>query len=314
MQVPSQYFCLLSHLLLSESFGTFRQKAIVIGSKTMQSFVAGKRLRALFYIVTVIVLFVQLYPILWIFMSSFKTKEDFAFLEPYMLPSGFYWGNYYTVLFHSPMLRYFLNSIIVATGCLAGLVFLSAPAAFSIAKLKFSANEKVMNFFLIGIMIPIFSSLIPLFRIYNSIGLRNTYLSLILPQIGFNLPLSIYLYAGYMKFVPESLLEAATIDGATSFQVFSHIMFPICINSTVTVLIYNFVGIWNEFTFANTFMTKSQMKTLPIGLNDFIGEMGRRDWGATFAAIMIAVLPTIIIYFVLNKRIISGMVAGAVKE
>lgn len=154
-------------------------------------------------------------------MSSFKTKEDFSFLEPYMPPSGLYWGNYYTVLFHSPMLRYFLNSIIVAAGCLAGLVLFGAPAAFSITKLKFRSNEKVMNFFLIGIMIPIFSSLLPLFQIYNFLGLRNTQLSLILPQIGFNLPISIYLYTGYMKFVPDSLLEAATIDGATVIRTYS---------------------------------------------------------------------------------------------
>lgn len=92
------------------------------------------------------------------------------------------------------------------------------------------------------------------------------------------------------------------------------IIFPMARNSTVTILIYNFVNIWNEFTYANTFMTDSRMKTLPVGLNDFVGEMGKRDWGGTFAAITIAILPTMIIYFILNKQVMAGMAAGAVKS
>jgi raffinose/stachyose/melibiose transport system permease protein len=117
-----------------------------------------------------------------------------------------------------------------------------------------------------------------------------------------------------MRFIPNSLIEAAIIDGAGNFQIFMRIMFPMAKNSTITVIIFNFVNIWNEFTFANTFMTSTIMKTLPVGLNDFVGFMGRRDWGGTFAAIVLAVMPTIIVYFILNKHIMAGMAAGAIKE
>ena len=153
-----------------------------------------------------------------------------------------------------------------------------------------------------------------MFQIYNTLGLRNTYAAVILPQIGFSLPMCIFLYVGFMKYIPNELLEAGAIDGAGSFRIFRQIVFPMAKNSTVTVVIYNFVSIWNEFTYANTFMTKDEMKTLPIGLNAFVGEMGRRDWGSTFAAIVIAIFPTILIYFFLNKQVMEGMAAGAVKS
>lgn len=280
----------------------------------MQRLTTSKWLRILFYIFLIVVLVIQTYPMFWVLMSSFKTKDDIAFLEAYSMPSSLYLGNYITALFESNLIRYFLNSVIVAVGTLVGIVILSAPAAYAISKIQFKQNERLLSFFLLGMMIPIFACLIPMFQIYNAVGLRNTYLSLILPQIGFSLPMAIYLYTGFMKFVPNSLLEAATIDGANSFQIFSKIMFPMAKNSTITIIIYNFVNIWNEFTYANTFMTKGIMKTLPVGLNDFVGEMGRRDWGGTFAAIVLAILPTLIIYFFLNKNVMEGMAAGAIKD
>ena len=171
-----------------------------------------------------------------------------------------------------------------------------------------------MAFFLFGMMVPIFSCLIPMFQIYNRIGLRNTYWALVLPQIGFGLPMCIYLYTGFFKFMPDSLLEAAVIDGATMGTTFRKIVVPMAKNTTMTVLTYNFVFVWNEFTYANTFISSSDMKTLPIGLNDFVGQFGRVDWGSTFAAIVISILPTLIVYFILNRNIIEGMAAGAVKS
>lgn len=280
----------------------------------MQRLTTSKWLRTLFYIILIVVLVFQTYPMFWVLMSSFKTKQDMAYIAPYAFPSSFYLGNYVTALFESDLIRYFLNSVVVAVGTLVGIVILSAPAAYAISKIRFKQSEKLLSFFLLGMMIPIFACLVPMFQIYNAVGLRNTYLSLILPQIGFSLPMAIYLYTGFMKFVPNSLLEAATIDGANSFQMFSKIMFPMAKNSTITIIIYNFVNIWNEFTYANTFMTEGIMKTLPVGLNDFVGELGRRDWGGTFAAIVLAILPTLIIYFFLNKNVMEGMAAGAVKD
>ena len=280
----------------------------------METLEAGKKTRIVFLILIVLCVVLQSYPVFWVFTASLKTPEEIAGSAPYALPSGFYLGNYIKAFTQSNLVRYFMNSVAVALCTLLGIVVLSAPAAYAISKIQFKQNEKVLTFFLLGMMIPTFSCLIPMFQIYNMLGLRNTYAAVVLPQIGFSLPMCIFLYVGFMKYIPNELLEAAAIDGAGSFGIFRQVVFPMAKNSTVTVLIYNFVSIWNEFTYANTFMTKDEMKTLPIGLNAFVGEMGRRDWGATFAAIVIAIFPTILVYFFLNKQVMEGMSAGAVKN
>ena len=280
----------------------------------METLEAGKKTRIVFLILIVFFVVLQSYPVFWVLTASLKTPEEIAGSAPYALPSGFYLGNYIKAFTQSNLVRYFMNSVAVALCTLLGIVVLSAPAAYAISKIQFKQNEKVLTFFLLGMMIPTFSCLIPMFQIYNMLGLRNTYAAVVLPQIGFSLPMCIFLYVGFMKYIPNELLEAAAIDGAGSFGIFRQVVFPMVKNSTVTVVIYNFVSIWNEFTYANTFMTKDEMKTLPIGLNAFVGEMGRRDWGATFAAIVIAILPTILVYFFLNKQVMEGMSAGAVKN
>ncbi len=232
----------------------------------------------------------------------------------YALPSGFYLGNYISAFTISSIPRYFINSTVVAVLTLIGIVLLGCPVAFVISKVRIKHANVLMGFFLFGMMIPIFACLIPMFQIYNSLGLRNTYWALVIPQVGFGLPMCIYLYTGFFKFMPDSLLEAAVIDGAGMGTVFGKIVVPMAKNTTMTVLTYNFVFVWNEFTYANTFISSSDMKTLPVGLNDFVGLFGRVDWGSTFAAVVISILPTLIVYFILNKNIIEGMAAGAVKS
>ena len=280
----------------------------------METLEAGKKTRIAFLILIVFFVVLQSYPVFWVLTASLKTPEEIAGSAPYALPGGFYFGNYIKAFTQSNLVRYFMNSVAVALCTLLGIVVLSAPAAYAISKIQFKQNEKVLTFFLLGMMIPTFSCLIPMFQIYNKIGLRNTYWALVLPQIGFGLPMCIYLYTGFFKFMPDSLLEAAVIDGATMGTVFRRIVVPMAKNTTMTVLTYNFVFVWNEFTYANTFISSSDMKTLPIGLNDFVGQFGRVDWGSTFAAIVISILPTLIVYFILNKNIIEGMAAGAVKS
>ena len=142
---------------------------------------------------------------------------------------------------------------------------------------------------------------------------QNTYWALILPQVGFNLPMCIYLYVGFMKYIPDSLLEAAMLDGAGPFRTFLRVVFPLSLNTTITIITFNFIFVWNEFVFANTFLSDPQMKTLPVGLNDYVGLFGKTDFGATYAAIVVAILPTLLLYFFLNKRVIEGMAAGAVR-
>lgn len=271
-----------------------------------------KPMRYLFFVILAGIALIQLYPFFWVVISSFKTDADLA-RAAYLLPSKLFLGHYQRA-FQSDLLRYFLNSFSVAAGVLFFMVVLAAPAGYALSKMRFRQAEHVMTFLLFGMMIPSFACLIPMFQFYNAVHLRNTYWALIIPQVGFGLPICIFLYKNFMSRIPDSLTEAAAIDGASHRYIFLHIVFPISKNITVTILTYNFVNVWNEFTYANTFMSAGNMKTLPVGLSDFVGEMGGVDWGATFATITLSMLPTLIIYAVLNKQVIEGMTAGAIKS
>ncbi len=266
------------------------------------------------YPLVTLALLVQVFPIAWVGLASFKSNEQLSSEPSFTLPRELYLGNYISVLTDSNLPLYFLNSAIVAVLTIGITVALGAPAAFALEKMRWRRGKLVTGYFLLGIMIPIFVALLPTFQAYNLLGLRNTYWALVLPQVGFNLPICIYLYSGFMRYVPDSLLEAATLDGAGPWRIFRSLIFPLARNTTITVITFNFIFVWNEFVFANTFMTSENLKTLPVGLNDFVGVYGARDWGATFAAIIISLLPTLLIYFFLNKRVIEGMAAGAVRE
>jgi raffinose/stachyose/melibiose transport system permease protein len=264
------------------------------------------------YLFLLVVLLIQSYPIFWIFMSSVKSAEAHIMTPPYALPTIPTLDNYRRLV-NTPLFTYFGNSVTVAIVTLFGIVLLGALAAYPLSKMEFRGRKLVKNFFLLGFMIPIFVSLIPMFSVYNRLGLKNTYWALIIPQIGFSIPMAMYLYLGFLDKLPDSLIEAAYIDGAGSFQVFFRIVIPLLKNIMASIAIFNFVFVWNEFTFANTFISSSAMKTIPTGLNDFVNSYGVRDWGLTFAAVSVTILPTRVVFFILNKQVMTGMTAGAVK-
>lgn len=269
---------------------------------------------SLFLIVVVAFLIIQVYPIIWMVLSSLKGPNEIKGVNPFTLPKNlFNIDNYINVWETSDISTYFVNSLIVTVIAIVLIVLLSSTAAFAIAKMKFKGSGFLMLLFLAGIMIPVHATLIPLFTLYNSLNILNTYTALILPQVGFALPISIYLFVGFYRYIPDEVLEAATIDGCNVFQIFFKIIMPLSKNTIVTVIAFNGIFIWNEFVFAKTFINDSKFKTLPVGLHDFIGQYGATNWGATFASMVIATLPVLIVYFILNKSIIEGMSLGATK-
>ncbi len=274
----------------------------------------GKKIGKLILLILVfIAVLVQIYPLFWIFTSSFKGAAEFSERPAYTLPASFNFENYRTVIFDSNIPRYFLNSTVVAFATLILLSFLGSLAGFALSKMHFKGKNLIFVYLMAGMMVPIFVGLIPIFQMYNLLGLRDTYLSLILPQVGFAIPISMFLYMGFMDYIPNELQESAFIDGASPVRVYAQIMMPMCLNATITVLTFNFISVWNEYTFANTFISAANMRTLPIGLTEFLSGLGMRNWGLTFAAIGISILPTLVIYFFLNDKVIDGMASGAVK-
>jgi raffinose/stachyose/melibiose transport system permease protein len=273
------------------------------------------KLNKLFFPVALIaVLVAQIYPVFWILVSSFKTAEEFQTNNPFSFPGSFYLGNYVNAIAKSNLLTYFKNSTIVVVFVLLGILILSSMAAFALEKLRFKYNRQILMLFLFGIMVPIQVTLIPLYQIYSRLDLINTYTSIILPQIGFGLPVSIFLFTAFYKYIPNEIIESALMDGSTVWRLFLSIILPMSNNVIVTVATLYGVFTWNAFIFPFTFISAKDMLTITVGLRDYVGNYGMTDWGATFSAIILTVTPTFLIYFFLSKTVISGMTAGAVKS
>lgn len=261
----------------------------------------------------ILFVFIEFYPVLWIFLSSMKSTEEFALSASYALPQGFHWQNYVDAWNRGRMNVYFMNSAIVTLVSLFFIVLFSTTASFALTKMRWKFRDKVMKIFLSGIMVPTAVVLIPLYTMYNRANLLNTYWSLILTYIAFGLPLSIFLMRSYLVALPDDMIEASIIDGANIFQVFTHIMLPLMKTGIVTVLVIQFYFRWNDLMFSMTFISDSAKKTVQTGLLYFSDQYGNRNWGAIFACISISVMPTLILYVAMNKLVIEGMTAGAVK-
>lgn len=257
-------------------------------------------------------LLITVYPIVWLILSSFKDPGEFS--NPmYTLPDGLYIQNYIDAWTVGNMGTYFMNSIIVTFPSLFFILIFGAAAAFAIEKMKWKLKNAAMLLFLGGIMIPMQIVLLPLFTIYHNTGLLNNLLGLILVYIAFGLPLTIFLFTGYYKSLPNELIEAAIIDGASIYQIFFKISIPMILNSFVSVALVQFFFVWNDLIFAMTFISDSELRTIQTGLINFTGQYGQRQWGPTFASISLAILPTLVLYLVLNKLVMKGMTSGAVK-
>ncbi|MBM7572986.1 carbohydrate ABC transporter permease [Aquibacillus albus] len=257
-------------------------------------------------------LLITVYPIVWLILSSFKDPGEFS--NPmYSLPDGVYIQNYIDAWTIGNMGTYFKNSILVTFPSLFFILIFGAAAAFAIEKMKWKLNNAVMLLFLAGIMIPMQIVLLPLFSIYHSTGLLNNLLGLIIVYIAFGLPLTIFLFSGYYKTLPNELIEAAIIDGASIYQIFFKISIPMILNAFVSVALVQFFFVWNDLIFAMTFISDSELRTIQTGLINFTGQYGQRQWGPTFASISLAIIPTLVLYLVLNKLVMKGMTSGAVK-
>lgn len=268
--------------------------------------------RIIFYAVIIAFFVIQVYPVVWLFIASLKTSAELS-TTPFSLPKNLTLSNYIKVLSQGKLFDYIKNSLFVTAESLVLIVALSSTAAFAIQKFIFKISKKILAFFTFGIMIPVQVTLIPLFIFYSNLGLLNTHISLVLPQVGFALPLAIMMFVNFFVFVPNELIEASIMDGCSPYRIFWSVVLPLSKNTVITVVSMYSIFIWNDFIFANTFISDPAAKTIALGLRDYIGAFGNVDWGSTYAAICISILIPLIIYFALNKNVIEGMTLGAVK-
>lgn len=269
--------------------------------------------RTLLTITIVLIVIVQIYPLAWLFMTSFRTAADFAGGNPFALPTEFTLDNYGRAFATGNLGLNIVNSLIVTLGSSALIVVAGMMAAFALQVLGFRFSGAVRALFLLGIIVPVQIALVPLFIDYSQVGLLDTHLSMIIPLAAFALPMAVYLFSSFYEYIPRETYEAASLDGAGPYRIFLTITSPLSLNTIITVVLVNSIFIWNDFIFANTFVLSDGLKTIPLGLQNYIGAMGNTDWTATFAAVCVSVTPLLLVFLVLNKAMIQGLESGATK-
>lgn len=254
----------------------------------------------------------QLFPLYWLITFSLKSNAEIFGDNIVGLPMVWQWQNYVKAFTQTGLLRYFLNSVFYSatTVIVAGL--LSAMAAYAIARMRWKYSGLVFGIFTLGIMIPAQAALLPLFQVMDYTGLKGGYLGLLIPYIAGAIPMSIMILVGFYKGIPKEIEEAAYIDGCGIFRCFLTIIMPIVKPAIATASIFTFLGTWNELMLANTLVDSDRFRTLPVGIMSFAGQYST-EWGLIGAGMVIATLPTIIIYFLLSNQVQESLVAGAVK-
>ena len=227
---------------------------------------------------------IEVYPLFWMLTASLKQQSEWTSKPAYALNAGFYFQNYIEAWTRGNMATFFKNSFICT----------------------------VVSLFFI-VVIPVATALIPLFQIYSGMGLLNSRLCLIITYTAFGLSLSILLTTGYLRSFPDEIMEAAVIDGCGIYKLMWYVVVPLMKNAIVTVLVLQFFFKWNDLIFSMTFISDQKLKTVQTGLLYFQNEFGAKNWGAIFASVSMCVIPMLILYMILNKRVIEGMTAGAVK-
>ncbi len=250
-------------------------------------------------------------PFVWVGIMSFRTTPEISD-DPYGLPGIFHWWKFPEAWFNSNYETYFLNSTIVMVVSVFFLSILGAMAAHCLARYKFPGNRLVFFLIFSTIILPPQITIIGVFQLLIEYGLYNSLTGLILVYISMQLPLTVYILESFFARMPQDLFDAARMDGYTDFEIFWRITIPVGLPAIATTVILNMIYIWNEFLFAIVLLAEDDKRTLPLGIQRFMGDH-LDDIGMLATGLMIAVVPIIVVYVFFSEKMIQGMMAGAVK-
>jgi N-acetylglucosamine transport system permease protein len=256
---------------------------------------------------------VVIFPMVWVIVSAFKSDAE-IFMSPWMPPAELMWDNFVRAWSKANIGLYLLNTMTVNLPAIFFTLLFSAMAAYVLSRFDFPGNRFVFYAFLGGMLFPIFLALVPLFFLLNSLHILNSHFGLILVYIAYSLPFTVFFLTGFFKTLPTELLEAATIDGANQLQLFFLIAIPLAQNGLVSMGIFNFLGMWNQYILPLVLLTSNEKYVLSQGLA-FLQHQQRyqSDWSGLFAAVVIVMLPTLIVYVVFQNQIQRGLTVGALK-
>lgn len=267
--------------------------------------------KILIFILITTIIVISLGPLLWVLLSSFKTNREIlsgglGFAETFKLK------NYLDALRIAPIGRFYVNSIVVAVIATLGNIFIISMAAYVIARFKFKMASFFSMLFSVGLLIPGAALLLPLYRTFTTTNLDDSLTGLIIIYMAFGLPTTVYIMKSYFSTIPKEIEESAYMDGSGFFRTFVQIILPIAKPALSTAAILQFLLCWNEFQFALTLTQSNAKRTLPISLYYFKSQFAS-NYGAMFAATILVVIPSILVYIALQKHVVSGLAAGAVK-
>lgn len=263
------------------------------------------------YLFLILLAVVYIGPLLWVVLVSFKTNAE-IFQNPFSLPKMLQWDNYKIAWSAGKLGSATINSIFICVIALIISILVGSMAAFAIGRMRFKLANPLLTYFLIGMMIPVHSLLIPLFVSFSRMNLTDKLLALILPYVTFSLPMTIYILVNFFKGMPRDMFEAACIDGCSIYQCFFKIALPLAKTGMFVTGLMTFVANWNELLLAMVFISDVKKKTLPVTLTYFVGPYST-NYVQMFAAIVIAVVPSIVVYCCFSNQIVDGLTAGAVK-
>ncbi|MFC0211990.1 carbohydrate ABC transporter permease [Paenibacillus chartarius] len=265
------------------------------------------------HVVLMIYVGIVLYPFLFVLFSSLKTDNQAIASNPWGWPSVMTFNNYKLAWVNAKMSVFFLNSVYISLSASLAAVLLGAAASFALTRMRFGRMSAVSGLFLaLGLFIPGNALIIPIYSLLVKMKLYNTPLALILPYIAFGLPLTIVIVSAFMRSLPSEVEEAGVMDGLKPLGLFVRVILPITVPALVTVFIVNFLGNWNEFLMANFYLKSEKLRTLPVGMVGF-RDSYNTNYAQLSAGIVYSVAPVLVLYAVLQEKIIEGVTAGSVK-
>ncbi|MDF2701723.1 MAG: binding-protein-dependent transport system inner rane component [Rubrobacteraceae bacterium] len=266
----------------------------------------------LFYVFLFLFVLVSMFPLIWIFKMSIITRAELFQSPPTILPAN-PTGQEYTQIFSDPAFQQaLLNSAIIAGVTTVVCLFFGSIAAYAIARLRFRFKSPIMTLILAISFFPAVAIIAPLFLQYSALRLIDTYWSVIISDVVFALPLTVWLLVAFFKELPKDLEEAAKVDGATTIQAFRKVIVPLAAPGVFTTAILTFIFAWNEFLFATTFLFTPDTQPVTVVIPNFASQY-TTDYGAQAAAAVVVTVPLVILVLIFQRRIVSGLTAGAVK-
>lgn len=264
------------------------------------------------WIILLAVAVVQLFPLIWLLDFSLASSNELFTSGLLIIPKKIQWGNYVKAFVDGHFLLYLKNSVLINVLAVILVVLISIMAAYACKRMRWKLSGFVKTVLLLGMMIPIHATLLPNYKIYNTMHLTDTLWALLIPYVAFSLPQGLFLMTGFLEAVPMELEEAAVMDGCGIYRIVFQIVTPLLKPSIATVSIMTFLNNWNEFMMASTYLSTPKWKTLPFSVLEFTGQYSS-NYAVQFAVMALTAAPAVIVYIFLNKHITKGVAMGAVK-